>query len=79
MCLATDADRFTSLSENMPPAQLARFLDRYFEAVFPSIIERRGRIVDVIGDAVLASWTSEDNEDRCTPRRARRRSSCWLR
>jgi adenylate cyclase len=62
VCLATDADRFTSLSENMPPQQLARFLDRYFEAVFPSIIDRRGKIVDVIGDAVLASWTGEPEE-----------------
>ena len=60
VCLATDADRFTTLAESMHPSQLARFLNRYFEVVLPRITGRGGKISDLIGDAVLALWTGED-------------------
>jgi adenylate cyclase len=48
----------------MHPAQLARYLDRYFEAVFPPITGHEGKISDVTGDAVLAFWTGEDSDLR---------------
>jgi adenylate cyclase len=57
VCLATDAERFTALAEGMHPSELARFLNRYFEAVFPPITQREGSVVDLVGDAVLALWT----------------------
>jgi adenylate cyclase len=60
VCLATDAERFTALAESMHPAQLARFLNRYFEVVFPPITAKGGSIIDLVGDAVLAFWTGED-------------------
>ena len=75
MCLATDAERFTTLAESMHPAQLARFLNRYFEVVFPPITEEGGDIVDVIGDAVLAVWTGAETDRTCTSRRPALRSS----
>ena len=62
VCLATDAERFTALAEGMPPSQLARFLNRYFEAVFPPITEKEGAVIDLIGDAVLALWTGDESE-----------------
>ncbi len=62
VCMATDAERFTSLAENMHPTQLARYLDRYFEAVFPPITGHEGKISDVTGDAVLAFWTGGDTD-----------------
>ena len=46
----------------LPPSQLARFLNQYFEAVFPPITEREGAVIDLIGDAVLALWTGDDGE-----------------
>jgi adenylate cyclase len=46
----------------MPPSQLARFLNQYFEAVFPPITEKQGAVIDLIGDAVLALWTGDDGE-----------------
>jgi adenylate cyclase len=60
VCLATDAERFTALAEGMHPSQLARFLNRYFEAVFPPITEKEGAVVDLIGDAVLALWSGRE-------------------
>lgn len=70
VCMATDAERFTSLAENMHPAQLAGYLDRYFEAVFPPITGHQGKISDVTGDAVLAFWTGDDVDVRMHPRAA---------
>jgi adenylate cyclase len=56
VCLVTDAERFTHLADTMHPAELARFLNEYFQVVFPRITEKDGSIIDVLGDAVLAFW-----------------------
>ena len=62
VCLATDAERFSTLAESMHPAQLARYLNQYFEVLFPRITAKDGWISDLIGDAVLAFWTGEDGD-----------------
>jgi len=62
VCMATDADRFSTLAESMHPAQLARFLNQYFQVVFAPITEEGGDIVDVVGDAVLAVWTGLETD-----------------
>ncbi len=58
ICLATDAERYTSLAESMDPAELARFVNRYYAMVFEPIRRRGGTISDVVGDAALAIWAS---------------------
>jgi adenylate cyclase len=60
VCLVTDAERFTHLADTMHPAELARFLNEYFQVVFPRITERDGSIIDVLGDAVLAFWKGNE-------------------
>jgi adenylate cyclase len=62
VCLVTDAERFTHLADTMHPAQLARFLNEYFQVVFPRITEKDGSIIDVLGDAVLAFWKGRERE-----------------
>lgn len=56
--LFTDIQGFTSLSERLPPAELARALGRYFE-VLTSALEAHGATIDkYIGDAVMAFWNA---------------------
>jgi adenylate cyclase len=62
ICLVTDAERFTHLADTMHPAQLARFLNEYFQVVFPRITEKQGSIIDVLGDAVLAFWKGNESD-----------------
>jgi len=62
VCLVTDAERFTQLADTMHPAQLARFLNEYFQVVFPRITEKQGSIIDVLGDAVLAFWKGNESD-----------------
>lgn len=56
ICLATDAEQYTSLSESMDPKELAGFMNRYYEAVFDPIKRRGGMVSNVVGDSVLALW-----------------------
>ena len=56
--LATDAQQYTQLSEEMAPAELRSLMNRYYEIVFGPIRRSGGIITDVVGDASLAVWTS---------------------
>src|SRR5262249_38940402 len=58
ICLATDAERYTTLAESLGPEELARFVNRYYAVVFEPIRRHGGTISDVVGDAALAIWAS---------------------
>ena len=61
-CLATDAERYTSLSESLEPRELGRFMNRYYEMVFAPVKRHRGAVSNVIGDSMLALWVSTNPE-----------------
>jgi adenylate cyclase len=61
-CLATDAERYTSLSESLDPQELGRFMNRYYELVFAPVKKHRGAVSNVIGDSMLALWVSTNPE-----------------
>ncbi len=63
-CLFTDAAQYTRLSETLPPDQLKRYLDRYYEILFKPIRHHGGFISDVIGDAVLGLWPTTGKDDQ---------------
>jgi adenylate cyclase len=54
----TDAAFYTTLAETMEPEELARFMNTYFEALFGPIRKHGGVISDVVGDSMLAIWTT---------------------
>ncbi|MHC1728728.1 MAG: CHASE2 domain-containing protein [Syntrophobacteraceae bacterium] len=56
--LATDGEQYTSLSEKMRPAVLNAFLNRYFESIFIPVKSNHGTVSDIIGDSMLAAWTT---------------------
>ncbi len=61
ICLATDAGRYTSLSERLDPGVLHDLMNRYYGAVFGPIRGHGGVVSDVVGDAVLAIWAAAQN------------------
>ena len=65
-CLWTDAEQYTSLSENMDPKDFSSFMNRYFEAVFEPVKRYGGIVSNVVGDSMLAIWatTNPDAELR---------------
>ncbi len=56
VCLATDAEQYTALSESMEPKELAQFMNRYYEAVFDPVRRHGGMVSNVVGDSMLALW-----------------------
>lgn len=62
VCLNTDAERYTTLSENMDPEELSRFLNRYYETIFKPVKQYGGLVSDVIGDSMMAIWVESNSE-----------------
>lgn len=58
ICLATDAEQYTRLSEEMGPQQLRALLNRYYKNLFEPVRCRGGFVSDVVGDAMLAIWAT---------------------
>jgi class 3 adenylate cyclase len=52
----TDIEGFTSLSERLPPAEVARALNAYLGAVVPAIQRHGGVVNNFIGDGLFASF-----------------------
>lgn len=56
ICMATDAEQYTQLSERLAPEDLAELMNQYYETLFSSVTKHNGIISDIIGDAMLALW-----------------------
>jgi adenylate cyclase len=61
-CLYTDAEQYTSLSESMDPAELVKFMNRYYETMFKPVKQHGGFVSGVIGDSMLALWVAPTAE-----------------
>lgn len=70
-CVATDAEHYTTLAEKMSPQVLSQFMNRYYAALFPPVIKHGGFVSDVVGDAMMAVWTSLNAPDA-----KRRQAAC---
>ena len=64
VCMATDAEQYTQLSESLPPADLARLVNDYYATLFGAVKQYDGVVSDIIGDAMLALWLAEQKDNR---------------
>lgn len=62
VCMVTDASRFTTIAEGVPPDAMSRLLDEYFAIVFDAVNRHGGVVTDVVGDGTTAVWTSPGPE-----------------
>ena len=58
VCLATDAEKYTHLSESMAPDRLRVWLNCYYKKLFDPVRRHGGTISDVVGDAMMAIWAA---------------------
>jgi adenylate cyclase len=56
ICLSTDVEHYTSVSEEMDPFQLGKLMNEYFNTVFKPVKYHDGIISNVVADSVLALW-----------------------
>ena len=70
--LCADAENYSTLAEKMEPAELKSFMNRFYEVLFSPVKTYRGRVLDVVGDSMLAVWYGEalSAETRVGPCRA---------
>ena len=58
ICLVTDAESYTTLSEKLDPESLTQVMNTYYKTIFKPIKDNGGFILQVIGDSILALWTA---------------------
>lgn len=63
ICLFTDAQNYTTVSETLDPNNLTQLMNSYYEAIFKPIKANGGLVLQVIGDSVLALWTASEPRD----------------
>ena len=61
-CLATDAEKYTSLAENMDPGELGKLMNEYYAELFVPVERLGGVVVDVVGDAMVAIWAAASSD-----------------
>jgi adenylate cyclase len=62
VCLFTDAQQYSSLSETMDPHELGKFMSRYYETMFQPVKKNAGFVSGVMGDSMLALWVAARSE-----------------
>nr|MCU0843196.1 adenylate/guanylate cyclase domain-containing protein [Thiobacillaceae bacterium] len=62
-CLATDMSGFSTISEQLLPDQLARFLNDYFDTLAGALKRHHVDVTEFRADAIMCAWTA----DRPTP------------
>ena len=60
--LCTDMEKYTSFSETTDPKSLSQLMHKYFKTLFKPVQENGGIISDLVGDSMMALWTSKEPE-----------------
>jgi adenylate cyclase len=58
VCLASDIEGFTTLSERLLPQAVQSLLNQYFQNMFEVMQRHGGTISDIAGDGVMCIWTA---------------------
>jgi adenylate cyclase len=58
-CLATDMAGFSTIAEGLPPGELARFLNDYFETLAAPLKRHGVHVTEFRADAIMCAWTAD--------------------
>ena len=71
VCLCSDIESYTSLSEGLSPEATRDTLNRYFEIFIPLVEAHGGHVMDIVGDSAMCLWLADDSAtDACSRARA---------
>jgi adenylate cyclase len=66
VCLCSDIEAYTSLTENLSPADTRETLNRYFSRLLPVVEAHGGHVMDIVGDSIMCLWLADDSAgDAC--------------
>jgi adenylate cyclase len=61
VCFASDMAGFTTISEQLPPKELAVFLNDYFESLSAPLRNNKVDVIEFRADGIMCAWTGEEN------------------
>ena len=59
ICLYTDAEQYTKVSEPMNPMELHNLMSKYYGVLFKPIKQHGGVVSGIVGDSMLAIWVTQ--------------------
>jgi len=62
VALFADIRGFSHMFEILPPSQIYRFTNRYFETAYKIIKQYRGTLDNIVGDGLLAIWGRDEEK-----------------
>lgn len=66
ICLVTDIQGYTSLSEKLEPTELHSLMNSYYDKLVNAVRTHNGFVGNIVGDSLLALWTGPNiSEDMC--------------
>lgn len=60
-CLATDMVGFSTVAEQMPPGELAAYLNDYFETLAAPLKRHDVHVTEFRADAIMCAWTAKES------------------
>lgn len=61
VCFASDMAGFTTISEQLPPKELAVFLNDYFDSLSTPLRNNKVDVIEFRADGIMCAWTAESN------------------
>ncbi len=58
ICLVTDIESYTALSERLNPIELGQLLKQYFQCILQTVKRHEGIVCNRVGDSTLSIWAS---------------------
>ena len=63
-CFATDMAGFSTVSEQLPPGELAVYLNDYFETLAAPLKKHGVHVTEFRADAIMCAWTADESSAR---------------
>ncbi len=61
-CLSTDMQGFSTIAEHLRPAELAIFLNDYFDTLAKPLSDHDVTVTEFRADAIMCAWTGEESD-----------------
>jgi len=65
VCLASDVESYTTLSESISPTALADLKNEYFETLTECVVNYKGEALHIEGDSLTAFWIGQEDDSAC--------------
>ncbi|MFQ6006983.1 MAG: CHASE2 domain-containing protein [Woeseia sp.] len=62
ICLSTDAEHYTTVSEEIGPQELASLMNEYYDLLVDPVVRHHGIIAEIAADSMMGVWKTQQPE-----------------